>query len=267
MDFGGSSEVVSTTDTPPLSLGNGDIVIIYSNGDTEYVNLDGTFTLSDNVYVLKAGVSKYEYDKDLKFSLTICSDVNAVTPAIGPAVKRNGDVLVLSNEISTASSGTGKYNITGYTWSSKLSNWVAMNGNYYADNIYLNDNLTCAGSYTNVGNIKLSSQNQVLNVKGRNLYEFLTDVFDTTVQPTDGLSAAIDEVKLTNSPLAVEVGTIITPTVKVSFKPGTYKYSWRSNPVENDGTAPSAYYVCNKNDTSACVTSYTTSTSYTGSLP
>lgn len=249
--------VVSAQTTDGVLLGDGDILIIRKSSPVIKFKID-QLVVPDDVCIIKAGISRYDfsdlvdsYDKNKKFNLTISSNYTGIVSSnVGPAVKRHGDVLVISNEISTDSEGTGKYNITGYTWSSELSNWVAMDGNYYANNIYLNDNLTCAGSYTNVGNIKLSSQNQVLNVKGKNLYDFLTAVFDTTVQPTHRSYPAIGEVKLTNSPLDVEVGTIITPTVKVSFNQGTYNYSWRSNPVENDGTAPSAYYVCNKNNTS-----------------
>lgn len=67
---------VSTTDG--LTVGNGDIVIIHDHSDKLKINLDN-ISIGDNVYVVKAGVSRYEYEKTVSKKLKISSDVNEIS--------------------------------------------------------------------------------------------------------------------------------------------------------------------------------------------
>lgn len=219
----------------------------------------------DDVCIIKAGISRYEfndlvdsYDKNKKFNLTISSNyTGAPDSSVGPAVKRHGDVLVISNEISTASEGTGKYNITGYTWSSELSNWVAMDGNYYAENIYFGEEIKLRGDYTAVGNIERGSDRE-LSCKGKSLQAVFKDIFDKRVLPTKGNSptTTISGRKYSS----VEVGTYLSDaTFTLTYNPGKYISSWANNKTANDGTTVSAYEISG-------VTVETTNTPYTFDL-
>ena len=67
---------ISTTDG--LTVGNGDIVIIHDHADKLKINLDN-ISIGDNVYVVKAGVSRYEYEKTVSKKLKISSDVNEIS--------------------------------------------------------------------------------------------------------------------------------------------------------------------------------------------
>lgn len=67
---------ISTTDG--LTVGNGDIVIIHDHAEKLKINLD-KISIGDNVYVVKAGVSRYEYEKTVSKKLKISSDVNEIS--------------------------------------------------------------------------------------------------------------------------------------------------------------------------------------------
>lgn len=63
--------VVSTTDDKPLTVGDGDIVIIHNHTGDMTVPVS-SLVVGENVFVLKAGVSRYEFERDV-------SDKNAIS--------------------------------------------------------------------------------------------------------------------------------------------------------------------------------------------
>ena len=48
-----------------LSVGNGDIIILHSHGDEPYINVEDINLTNGTLYLLKAGVSRYEYEKNV----------------------------------------------------------------------------------------------------------------------------------------------------------------------------------------------------------
>ena len=71
------------------------------------------------------------------------------------AEKQDGDVAIVKAKIAE-----GKYSYTSYVYDSVLDTeaedtthgWSAMDGNYSAANVFLNDKITLAGNYTSIGN-------------------------------------------------------------------------------------------------------------------
>ena len=92
-----------------------------------------------------------------------------------------GDVAVVSAEIGES---TGKYQHTAYYWNG--SAWAAMDGNYDAETVYFNEDLT----YTNaIGAIAAPTGSGTLAAKGKNLEEVLKSILakeasGTTTQPS-----------------------------------------------------------------------------------
>ena len=86
-----------------------------------------------------------------------------------------GDVAVVKTEIAN-----GKYAHTAYIWDG--ANWAAMDGNYSAENVYFDEDLT----YTaNIGALTLGTQNsKKLASKGKSLEEVLKQILAETKNPT-----------------------------------------------------------------------------------
>lgn len=128
----------------------------------------------------------------------------------------HGDVCIVKTTV------TGdKAQYTAYVYDT--DKWVAMDGNYSAENVYLKDDITLAGSYTSVGNINLSAG--TFNVAGKSVADALKEIFTKRLQPTKtnptltvkGLGGIMK-----NS--SVEVGTKHTIGCTATFKPGSYTY-------------------------------------------
>ena len=122
--------------------------------------------------------------------------------------------------------------------------WMAMDGNYSSDNVYMSQNFTLAGSYTQVGNIKLSDG--TYNAKGKNLTTVLSDILDQTIQPTLGAEPSMS-VTLSSAGIK-EAGSEFTPSYTVNFIQGKYKQPWISSTATvNDGTSVTSYTVSDTN--------------------
>ena len=143
-----------------------------------------------------------------------------------------GDIAVVKTEIAT-----GKYSHTAYVWDGKA--WAAMDGNYNANNVYLDNDITLAGNYTQVGNItKGSTEAKTLSAKGKSIAEVLSTIFTQTLYPSKPTPSV--SVSLTNAG-SYEVGQTVTPSFKVTFDPKTYTYGSTTNTTDGSttGSAPS----------------------------
>lgn len=144
---------------------------------------------------------------------------------------------VISSEVD------GIKSVTGYTWSSDLSDFVAMNGNYTASNVYFDRDLSLAGNYSSVGNIK-KVEGGTIACKGRSVQDLFSDIFDATVPPTQGTnpSAKID---LSSDRTSYEVGETANIRYTASFTQGKYNYPWMPSGQQtgNDGTTVDSYHV------------------------
>ena len=105
--------------------------------------------------------------------------------------------------------------------------WVATDGNYSADNVFLKENITLAGEYTRVGNLTKSSNNSTgtFATAGLSIADALKKIFTATLQPKITANPAVTT-KLNDNTgdLTYEVGTSFTPTYSASLSSGSYTY-------------------------------------------
>lgn len=128
-----------------------------------------------------------------------------------------------------------KYSYTGYVFNGEK--WVAMDGNYNADNVILRGAVQLSGAYTAVGNITKSSTAAVSEYdwNGMSVRQMFENILSKVLYPTKP-SPSVDSWSLSNAG-AKEIGTTITPSFKVKYDPKTYAYGSMT-----DDTAGSATY-------------------------
>lgn len=131
-----------------------------------------------------------------------------------------GDTAIVKTAIyvDAEDDSKSKYSYTGYVYNGTA--WAAMDGNYSAENVFLTSDITLAGDYTSVGNIKKSDG--TLEAAGKSVATLLQEIFLKRLQPsiTSNPSASIT---LTNAG-AKEVGTEFDPQYTTSFSDGGYTY-------------------------------------------
>lgn len=133
----------------------------------------------------------------------------------------NGDTAVVKTLIA-GEGVTAKYSYTAYVYDSSLTAWKAMDGNYSAENVYFENDITLAGDYTAVGNIKLSDG--TLSATGKSVKTLMDNIFTKELYPTKSLPTA--SVTLGSTSLTGEVGTTYTvPKATLMFTSvGSYTY-------------------------------------------
>ncbi len=101
--------------------------------------------------------------------------------------------------------------------------WAAMDGNYNADNVYLDMDITMAGNYTQVGNLtKTQHGTATFATKGKSIAAALTDIFSKRLQPGTPTAPAVT---LTfGQAKAYEVGTTVSPSYSATLSAGSYTY-------------------------------------------
>lgn len=147
-------------------------------------------------------------------SETVETDAQALARAV--TAPKKGDIAVCERvigDIGTASS------MTAYMYDGEK--WCALDGNYDASNVYFNNDITLAGDYTTVGNVKLSEK--TLSAKGKSLEQLMQNIFTKELYPSNDLpTIALSG----DSDQSGEVGTTFTlPTVTVKVSDvGSYTY-------------------------------------------
>lgn len=122
----------------------------------------------------------------------------------------SGDVAVVKEKLD------GKYFYTAYVYDGVQ--WVAMNGNYNAKNIYFDENLVFTKS---LGAIEVpEGQSVIVPTKGRSFLDLITLLTRKVIQGEQKLAPRII-FELSDSGY-VEVGELITPKFKVTLFPGEY---------------------------------------------
>lgn len=129
---------------------------------------------------------------------------------------KQGDTAIVRKAIDDTHKSYTAYVYTGSAWS-------AMDGNYNANNVYLDADIKMAGNYTQVGNLtKTQTGTATFATKGKSIAEALTDIFSKRLQPGTPTAPAVT---LTfGQAKAYEVGTTISPSYSVSLSAGSYTY-------------------------------------------
>lgn len=142
------------------------------------------------------------------------TDAQAIARVITAPSK--GDITVVKRTF-----GGDKQSYTGYVYNGTA--WGAMDGNYNANNVYLDADIKMAGNYTQVGNLtKTQNGTATFATKGKSIAEALTDIFSKRLQPGTPTAPAVT---LTfGQAKAYEVGTTVSPTYSASLSAGSYTY-------------------------------------------
>lgn len=129
---------------------------------------------------------------------------------------KQGDTAIVRKAIDDTHKSYTAYVYTGSAWS-------AMDGNYNANNVYLDADIKMAGNYTQVGNLtKTQNGTATFATKGKSIAEALTDIFSKRLQPGTPIAPAVT---LTfGQAKAYEVGTTVSPTYSASLSAGSYTY-------------------------------------------
>ena len=110
-----------------------------------------------------------------------------------------------------------KYQHTAYVYDGKA--WVAMDGNYNAENVYFDEDFIFTKA---IGTVVIpSSGSTIVTAAGKNLKEFFADLFAAEQDPTATKPTA--SIKL-QSAENVEVGATYVPQYAITFNKGSYTY-------------------------------------------
>ena len=185
--------------------------------DTGYFKIgDGEHAWNDLPYA-----NKFESTPVAAHYEVIASDNQTDEAAIAAALLAAGavakldDVAVVKRLISNA-----KYQHTAYVFNGEA--WAAMDGNYNAENVYFDENITIT---TAVGNIALSNGSAEIPAAGKNLKQVFESIWTkenynpTVTNPS--ISLSVDK-----SSAEGEVGTTFTaPTATASISGfGSFQY-------------------------------------------
>lgn len=135
----------------------------------------------------------------------------AITRIVGDTVPAMGDIAIIKSLISE-----NKYEYTAYVYNGTA--WAAMNGNYNAENVYFDEDLTTTSA---IGNISLTNGQAKIEATGKNLKEVWNKIFVQEKNPTitqPSANITFSEGK------AYEVGTTVTPSWNATFNKGSYQY-------------------------------------------
>ena len=181
---------------------------------------------------------------------TDLDDEAAINRVVGSTEVNPGDVAVVKAGIA----GNAK-SYTSYVYDG--ANWVATDGNYSARNVYFKNDITLAGDYTSVGNVKLTDN--TLSTAGQSLEDVMTSIF--TKELKDNLKVANEgpSASITSFTEYIEIGSSASKSTTVSLsKDGKYAYGYSTDPVEpTEGQVVTAV----KNDGSTGVVVDTSKTS------
>ena len=140
----------------------------------------------------------------------------AIKRVLGSNYAVQDDICIVKELISEAD-GIKKYSYTSYVYNNDV--WNAMDGNYSADNVFFDADLTATEK---VGTITIpSSGSAVVPAKGKSLKQVLSGILAQEKNP----SATLPKVSVTStSSNFVEVGTTVSTNWDASLSAGSYTY-------------------------------------------
>lgn len=163
----------------------------------------------EGVRSLKEDGVTFETDQEVIDRILATVSVPAVTD----------DIFVVKTQIGTSD----KYSHTAYVYDE--GNWSAMDGNYDANNVYFDENMTVT---ENIGAFVIpEGQNSAtLNSAGKSLKEVLMQLLAQELQPERVSSPAVSLTLKANSSTtkSYEVGTKVVPSWSASLSTGSYTY-------------------------------------------
>ena len=131
----------------------------------------------------------------------------------------DGDIVIVKDLIVE-----GKYQLTSYVYYNNM--WVAMDGNYNAENVYFDQDLITTHA---IGNITLTNGQGEIKAQGKNLKQ----VFDAIFVKEQNPSKTDPYVTTTlNKAGSYEIGNVVDGSWSASFNYGKYTYGPSPTGVE-----------------------------------
>ena len=201
-----SWEAVKADDTYKLLKGEIGIEFVESGSPKMKIG-DGTSTWADLPYF--GGTATQLYEATLTADETHSAAIARVTSG---AQINSGDFVVVKEAV-----GTDKYQYTAYVYAADA--WKALDGNYNAENVYFDKDLTITA---NVGVQTIGATgSKTLATTGKNVKQVLDLLFAEEKNPS--VTQPSVTITLTGAG-AKEVGTSVTPSYKVTFNKGKYEF-------------------------------------------
>ena len=138
-------------------------------------------------------------------------DVTAITRVAGAAELHTGDTAIVKRVISD-----DKTSYTAYVYDGE---WKAMDGNYRADNVYFDDDITYTVA---IGTLAKPSGSAKFNAKGKNVEQVLSSLMAQEANPTKS-NPAVSFTTQTNFG-TFEIGTKKNLVYACSLSAGGYTY-------------------------------------------
>ena len=184
------------------------------DGSTAWVNLGyaGTDEAAIENIIAQHRDSLYKYTR----TDVSQSDSDAIAAALGENVAVQGDIVVITTTVEGSTYEQSAFMYDG-------SQWAAMTGNVDADKVILQEDITMAGNYTQVGNLtKEQTKTKTFATKGKSVAEALTEILSKREQPEAPIAPAVS---LTFAQAAAyEVGTTVKPSYSATLSAGSYTY-------------------------------------------
>lgn len=199
-------EAVKANDT--YKLLKGEIGIEFVEGGSPKMKIgDGTSTWEALPYF--GGTATKLFETILNAGETHSAAIARVTSG---AKINSGDFVVVKEAV-----GTDKYQYTAYVYAADA--WNALDGNYNAENVYFDKDLTITA---NVGVQEIDATgSKTLATTGKNVKQVLDLLFAKEKDPS--VTKPSVTITLTGAG-AKEVGTSVTPSYRVEFNKGKYEF-------------------------------------------
>ena len=179
---------------------------VYEN-DTRKLKIgDGVTPLSDLKYF--GGDSAKNFDVVPNDSE---SDVAAITRVVGDAEVHTGDTAIVKRVIAN-----DKTSYTAYVYDTE---WKAMDGNYRADNVYFDDDITYTVA---IGTLSKPSGSAKFSAKGKSVEQVLSGLMAQEANPTKSNPAV--SFSSTGGLGTFEIGTTKNLTYTAALSAGGYTY-------------------------------------------
>lgn len=141
------------------------------------------------------------------------SDMDVIARVLADATEptHKDDIFVIKTLIADS-----KYSHTAYVYNGTA--WIAMDGNYNADNVYFSDDMLVTKE---IGYITLTNGQGTIPSRGKNLSEVFEAMFVKEQNPTitqPSVNITFSQAK------AYEVGTVVSPSYTATFNAGNYTY-------------------------------------------
>lgn len=157
---------------------------------------------------------------------------------------KNGDIGVVKEEIAD-----GKYSYTAYRFDKATNGWVALDGNYSADNVIFSENISAMytfGKYAGTITKPVS-----LNTVGKSVATLFSEALQEIKTPTTVKTNPSISIAVTGGGNR-EIGVTVTmPQATMTFSDGEYEYG----PADTGVTVPASKAILKNNqDTSISAT-------------